>query len=97
MKESTKTKTIMIASLVIGIIGYSYIMIFKKPGVLEVLTLIFFALIIHVSSGYCFDKNYHGFKFLDYINKQYNNEFLKVLDLTYPIIVTLLIFFGMNR
>lgn len=96
MKTPIKTKTIMIVSLIIGIIGYSYIMIFRRPGVLEVLVLIFLALIIRISSGYCFNKNYNGIKFLDYIYKQYNG-FLKVLDLMYPIILTLLLFFGMNR
>jgi hypothetical protein len=71
-------------------------MVFKSPGVLEVLVLMLFTLVIRFSSGYCFNKNYSGVKILDYINKQYNG-FLKVLDLLYPIVITLLLFFGMNR
>lgn len=96
MKKLIKTKVIMIVSLIIGIIGYVYIMVFRSPGVLEVLVLMLFTLVIRFSSGYCLNKNYSGVKILDYINKQYNG-FLKVLDLLYPIVITLLLFFGMNR
>lgn len=96
MKKLNKIKKKMIISLIIGIIGYAYIMVFKSPGLLEVLALILFTLIIRFSSGYCLNKNYNGVKIRDYINKQYNG-FLKFLDLLYPIAITLLIFFGMNR
>lgn len=96
MEKLVKTNVIMIVSLIIGIIGYLYIMLFKSPAVLEVLALIFFTLVIRFSSGYCLNKNYNRVNILDYINRQYNG-FLKVLDLFYPIVITLLLFYGMNR
>ena len=96
MKKTIEPKIIMKVYLIIGIIGYSYIMIFRTPGLLEVLALILFTLFIRFSSGYCLNKNYNGVKIRDYINKQYNG-FLKVLYLLFPIVITLLMFFGMNR
>lgn len=96
MEKLVKTNVIMIVSLIIGIIGYLYIMLFRSPAVLEVLALIFFTLVIRFSSGYCLNKNYNRVNILDYINRQYNG-FLKVLDLFYPIVITLLLFYGMNR
>ena len=96
MKKTIEPKIIMKLYLIIGIIGYSYIMIFRTPGLLEVLALILFTLFIRFSSGYCLNKNYNRVNILDYINRQYNG-FLKVLDLFYPIVITLLLFYGMNR
>lgn len=96
MEKSVKTKEIMIVSLIIGIIGYVYIMLFRSPAVLEVLALIFFTLVIRFSSGYILNKNYNRVSIGEYINKQYNG-FLKILDLLYPIVITLLLFYGMNR
>ncbi len=96
MKKTIEPKIIMKVYLIVGIIGYSYIMIFRTPGLLEVLALILFTLFIRFSSGYCLNKNYNGVKIRDYINKQYNG-FLKVLYLLFPIVITLLMFFGMNR
>ena len=81
MKELFKNKAIMIVSLVIGIIGYAYIMIFRSPGVLEVIALIFLTLVIR-ALAYFLNKNYNRFRIIDFI---------------YPIIVTLLLFFGMHR
>lgn len=56
MKELFKNKAIMIVSLVIGIIGYAYIMIFRSPGVLEVILLILLTIVISTLS-YFLRKN----------------------------------------
>jgi hypothetical protein len=81
MNKIFNNKAIMIISLIIGIIGYAYIMVFRRPGVLEVLVLIFLTLVVRVSA-YFLNKNYNRFRIFDFI---------------YPIIITLLLFFGMNR
>lgn len=96
MKKLIDTPIIMIVSLIIGIIAYGYIMVFIDPGVLPVSALIFFSLLIRFTSGYCLDKKYRGVTILDYINEQYKG-FLKILDLLYPLVITLLIYYRMNR
>jgi len=81
MEQIFKNKAIMTVSLIVGIIGYAYIMIFRSPGVLEVIVLIFLTLVIRVLA-YFLNKNYNRFRIIDFI---------------YPIFVTLLVFFGMHR
>ncbi len=53
LSKISQNKATMIISFIIGIIGYAYIMIFRTPAVLEIIALIFFALVIYFSSA-CF-------------------------------------------
>lgn len=68
MDKIVKKKIVMIVTLVIGIIGFAYIMIFRKPGVLEVLGLIFSALVINFTSGFFLNKDRNEFKMSDLIH-----------------------------
>ncbi|MDD4540856.1 MAG: hypothetical protein PHR78_01630 [Eubacteriales bacterium] len=68
MEKISKKKISMTISLVIGIIGFAYIMIFRKPGVLEVLALIFFALVINFSSSFVLTRNDYKYKHSDLIH-----------------------------
>ncbi|NLC26334.1 MAG: hypothetical protein GX777_06915 [Fastidiosipila sp.] len=68
MDKIVKKKAVIIVSLIIGIIGFAYIMILRKPGVLEVLALILFALVINFSSGFVLSKNDYKYKLSDLIH-----------------------------
>lgn len=75
----------MIVFLVIGILGYLYIMLFEKPGVLEILALISFALIANYTSGSLSNKSRMKYKLSD------------VISLLAGLGFTIYIFFRINR
>ena len=57
MNNIFKNRAIMIVSLIIGIIGYAYIMIFRRPGVWEVIVLILLTIVISTLSYFLHKTN----------------------------------------
>lgn len=83
-------------SMIIGILGYFYIMVFMSPGIFEVLALIFFSFVISVSSAFLLNKDFKGINISDGIRKRFDEISNAIVILT-PFIVTLLAFTRMNR
>ena len=81
MRKILKNKVICVIFLVICIICYIYIMVLKAPNFWTVTGLIGFTMIMRILV-FNMSKKYKQIKIVDYI---------------YPIVVTLLLFFGMNR
>lgn len=96
MKKFDRTKVIVIVSILFGILGYFYIMVFMSPGIFEVLALIFFSFIISVSSAFLFNEDFKGINISDGIKKRFN-EIVRSLDTLTPFIITLSLFYFMNR
>jgi hypothetical protein len=96
MKKFDKTKVIVIVSMLFGILGYFYIMVFMSPGILEVLALIFFNFVISVSSAFLLNKEFKGIDLSEGIRKRFD-EIARALDTLTPFIITLSLFYFMNR
>jgi len=96
MKKFDRTKVIVIVSMIIGISGYFYIMVFMSPGILEVLALIFFSFIMSVSSGFLFNEDFKGINLSEGIIKRFG-EIAEAIHVLTPFIITLSLFFFMNR
>ena len=96
MKKFDRTKVIVIVSMLVGILGYFYIMVFMSPGIFEVLALIFFSFIISVSSTFLFNEDFKGINISDGIRKRFD-EIAKAIHVLTPFIITLLAFYSMNR
>jgi hypothetical protein len=96
MKKFDRTKVIVIVSILFGILGYFYIMVFMSPGIFEVLALIFFSFIISVSSAFLFNEDFKGINISDGIRKRFD-EIARALDTLTPFIITLSLFYFMNR
>ena len=96
MKKFDKTKVIVIVSMMIGILGYFYIMVFMSPGIFEVLALVFFSFIISVSSAFLFNEDFKGIKLSEGIKKRFS-EIAEAIHVLTPFIITLLAFYRMNR
>ncbi|HZK26322.1 MAG TPA: hypothetical protein VFD00_02115 [Thermoclostridium sp.] len=64
MVKITKKKIIMIVTLIIANLGYFYIMVFRTPGVREVLALIILAVALRFTADFIFS---HESKLSNYI------------------------------
>ena len=96
MKKFDRTKVIVIMSMVFGILGYFYIMVFMSPGIFEVLALIFFSFIISVSSTFLFNEDFKGINLSGGIKKRFS-EIAEAIHVLTPFIITISLFFFMNR
>jgi|LSQX01.3.fsa_nt_gb uncharacterized membrane protein (Fun14 family) len=56
MEKMAKKKITMIVFLIIGILGYSFIMLFTKRGVIELSALMLFAFVVNYTSGFLTSK-----------------------------------------
>lgn len=96
MKKLDRRKMIVYVAMVFGISGYFYIMVFMKPNLFEVLALIFFNFVVSVSSAFLLNKDFEGINLSEGIRKRFN-EILSAIDTLTPFIITLSLFFFMNR
>jgi hypothetical protein len=96
MKKIDRAKAIVIVSMTIGILGYFYIMVLMRPGIFEVLALIFFSFVISVSAAILLNEDFKGINISDSIRKRFD-EIAKAIVILTPFIVTLLAFYRMNR
>ena len=56
MEKMAKKKITMIVFLIIGILGYSFIMLFTKRGVIELSALMLFAFVVNYTSDFLTSK-----------------------------------------
>lgn len=64
MEKISKKKIVMIVSSIIANLGYFYIMVFREPGVLEVLALMILAVVLRFTADFIFS---HESKLSNYI------------------------------
>ena len=70
--------------LAIGCIGYIYIIVFTKPGVLEIIALLLFVTLVRLSTN-SFKNSYH------------KNILIRIFYHVFPYAIALLTFFGLHR
>ena len=56
MKEIANKKIIMIVFLIIGSLGYSFVMLFTKRGVIELSAILLFGFVVNYTSGFLSSK-----------------------------------------
>lgn len=96
MKKLDRRKMIVNVAMVLGISGYFYIMVFMKPGMIEVLALMITSFIMSVSSGFLFNEDFKGINISEGIRKRFNEILIAIHTLT-PFLITLSLFYRMNR
>jgi len=90
LSKISENKRVMIVAFILGVISYAYILMFRKPAILEIVALLFFALVIKFSSTCFFAKK-------DTMEEENTFRLPRLIEAILGMAVTLSVYFYIHR